>query len=152
MLKGLGRVPFGTKPSFGRPGGTSAAGPTGVPPEPPSREAGASAPAPVPAPAPAPPPDPVHRGPEPAREPDPGQEKFETLKRHIHTRLVDRLDMNRISEIDPKLLRNEIRGRRRAPLRHGEPPAQSQRAPAARQRDPRRDLRLRAARIASEGR
>jgi pilus assembly protein CpaF len=110
MLKGLGRVPFGTKPSSGQRGGTSADDPTTMPPEPPSRGSGVSATMPVPAPAPSPPPDPAPWVAEAAREPDPGQEKFELLKRHIHTRLVDRLDMNRIGEIDPKLLRNEIRG------------------------------------------
>jgi pilus assembly protein CpaF len=44
-----------------------------------------------------------------AREVDPAQEQYELLKRLIHTRLVDRLDMNRIAEIDPKTLRNDIR-------------------------------------------
>ena len=47
---------------------------------------------------------------EPPREPDPAQEQFEQLKQHIHARLVDRLDMNRVGEMDPKTLRNEIRG------------------------------------------
>ena len=41
---------------------------------------------------------------------DPAQAQYDSLKHHIHTRLVDRLDMNRIAEIDPKTLRNEIRG------------------------------------------
>ena len=89
---------------------------------------------------------------EPVKEPDPAVEQYETLKRHIHMQLVDRLDMNRVSEMDPKTLRNEIRGDRRAPLRHRESPAQSQRAPAAGQRDPRRDLRLRPARALAQGR
>ena len=34
---------------------------------------------------------------------------YETLKRQIHTQLVDRLDMNRVSEMDPRTLRDEIR-------------------------------------------
>ena len=45
-----------------------------------------------------------------SKEVDPAQEQYEVLKRHIHMRLVDRLDMNRVAEIDPKTLRNEIRG------------------------------------------
>jgi len=45
-----------------------------------------------------------------AKEVDPAQEKYEVLKRQIHMRLVDRLDVQRIGEIDPKTLRNEIRG------------------------------------------
>ena len=61
-------------------------------------------------PPPPPPPPPPPRRSEAAKEPDPAQEQYETLKRHIHMRLVDRLDMNRVSEIDPKTLRNEIRG------------------------------------------
>ena len=44
------------------------------------------------------------------KEADPAQQQYEALKSHIHMRLVDRLDMNRIAEIDPKTLRNEIRG------------------------------------------
>jgi pilus assembly protein CpaF len=55
------------------------------------------------------PPAPARRN-EPAKEADPAQVQYEVLKRHIHMRLVDRLDMNRIAEIDPKTLRNEIRG------------------------------------------
>ena len=56
------------------------------------------------------PPAPAARRNEAAKEVDPAQEQYETLKRLIHTRLVDRLDMNRIAEIDPKTLRNDIRG------------------------------------------
>ncbi len=66
-----------------------------------------AAPAPVPEAPPAP--APARRN-EASREVDPAQEQYEALKRHIHMRLVDRLDMNRIAEIDPKTLRNEIRG------------------------------------------
>jgi pilus assembly protein CpaF len=46
---------------------------------------------------------------EAAREPDPEVVKYETLKRRIHTQLVDRLDINRVNEIDPATLRAEIR-------------------------------------------
>jgi len=45
-----------------------------------------------------------------SREIDPAVAKYEALKRQIHMQLVDRLDMNRVAEIDPKTLRNEIRG------------------------------------------
>jgi pilus assembly protein CpaF len=70
------------------------------------------APAPVAEPAPpAPEPKPAaNRRQEASKELDQAQEQYETLKRHIHMRLVDRLDMNRVAEIDPKTLRNEIRG------------------------------------------
>jgi hypothetical protein len=44
-----------------------------------------------------------------ANQADPAQAKYESLKQLIHTRLVDRLDMNRIADIDPKALRDEIR-------------------------------------------
>src|SRR5208337_4364780 len=57
---------------------------------------------------PSPPPQPARRS-EPVKENDPAVEQYETLKRHIHIQLVDRLDMNRVSEMDPKTLRNEIR-------------------------------------------
>lgn len=44
------------------------------------------------------------------KEPDPAVVKFESLKRRIHGQLVDRLDMNRVNEMDPISLRSEIRG------------------------------------------
>ena len=106
MLKGLGRSSFGARPKFGQAGATSEADQPPVTPAPPPPAPGASSPA---AP-PIRPPSPEPRAAETPRAPDPAQEKFELLKRHIHTRLVDRLDMNRIGEIDPKLLRDEIRG------------------------------------------
>src|SRR5262249_11471635 len=87
------------------PADTPGQGPSPAPHAP----AHAPSPAAEAAPAPAPPPTPVRKM-EPGKDIDPAQEEFETLKRHIHTRLIDRLDMNRISEIDPKTLRNEIRG------------------------------------------
>ena len=49
---------------------------------------------------------PVPRG---AKESNPADEQYETLKRHIHMQLVDRLDLNRITEMDPNTLRSEIR-------------------------------------------
>jgi len=45
----------------------------------------------------------MHAGPTEA------EQQYETLKRHIHMQLVDRLDMNRVAEMDPKTLRDEIR-------------------------------------------
>jgi pilus assembly protein CpaF len=39
----------------------------------------------------------------------PTAEDFETLKRHIHGRLVDKLDMNRMGELSGDMLRREIR-------------------------------------------
>ncbi len=109
MLKGLSRTPFGAKRSCG-PAGASSSDLGAVGSE--SSSQGPVAAATVSGPVPAitsplnPAPSPV----ETVKEPDPAQEQFEALKRHIHTRLVDRLDMNRVSEIDPKLLRHEIRG------------------------------------------
>ncbi len=50
------------------------------------------------------------------KESNPADEQYETLKRHIHMHLVDRLDLNRITEMDPNTLRSEIRERGRAPL------------------------------------
>jgi pilus assembly protein CpaF len=104
MLRGLGRSPFGPRANSGSAGGTMVVDPPALPaaegPPP-------AAPAPVPEAPPAP--APARRN-EASREVDPAQEQYEALKRHIHMRLVDRLDMNRIAEIDPKTLRNEIRG------------------------------------------
>jgi pilus assembly protein CpaF len=110
MLRGLGRGPFGSRSPLGATGGTQALD-APAPPAP-----AASTPvAPHPQ-SPPPTPPPAHgatgggrRGEHP-REVDPAQEQYEALKRHIHMQLVERLDMNRVSEIDPKTLRNEIRG------------------------------------------
>ncbi|MFI5461003.1 MAG: CpaF family protein, partial [Isosphaerales bacterium] len=55
-------------------------------------------------------PPPPQRRNEASREIDPAAEKYEVLKLQIHMQLVDRLDMNRVAEMDPKTLRNEIRG------------------------------------------
>jgi len=103
MLRGLGRSPFGPRTPFGT-------GPAGSPGEapPPSVETPGPAPA---APAAVPPPSPqATRKPDVAKAADAATEAYEVLKRHIHMQLVDRLDMNRVSEMDPKTLRNEIRG------------------------------------------
>ena len=100
MMKGLGRTPFGPRTT----------------PAPATAPMGGETPpvAPVEAPPPAvvaPPAPPVAPRPrEPVKEVDPAVEQYETLKRHIHMRLVDRLDMNRVSEMDPNTLRSEIRG------------------------------------------
>jgi pilus assembly protein CpaF len=90
MFKGLSNSPLGPRkiaPSFASEG-MMAAG--------------------VEEPPPAPPP-PVNRGREVVKESDPVVEKYETLKRHIHMRLVDRLDLNKVGEMDPGTLRSEIR-------------------------------------------
>ena len=99
MLRGLGRSPFGPRAPFG-------GGPTPNPGESTSEPVESPLPG-IPAP-PSPPPQPARRS-EPVKENDPAVEQYETLKRHIHIQLVDRLDMNRVSEMDPKTLRNEIR-------------------------------------------
>src|SRR5579875_3729689 len=86
MIKGFGRSPFGPRPG-GVPGATTGDAPT-------SPGAAPEAPPPVPTPPTssptAPPPPPVApRLREAPREPDPATVQYETLKRHIHTRLVD---------------------------------------------------------------
>ncbi len=92
MFKGLARSPLGPRPT-----GASL----------PSKDAApADAPPQAPPPPSAPPPTRVR---EIAKEPDPTLVRYETLKRHIHNRLVDRLDMNRVGEMDPSTLRSEIR-------------------------------------------
>jgi pilus assembly protein CpaF len=58
---------------------------------------------------PPPPTNPPAKPREANREPDEAAVKYEGLKRRIHLRLVDRLDMNRVNEINPATLRNEIR-------------------------------------------
>jgi pilus assembly protein CpaF len=95
MLKGLGRTQFGPRPGSGPQAN-----------DPPPAKA-----AEVPPPLATPPPPPVApRQRDVPKEPDPAVEQYETLKRHIHMRLVDRLDMNRVGEMDPTTLRSEIRG------------------------------------------
>jgi pilus assembly protein CpaF len=112
MLKGLGRSAFGQRTAL-----TPARPPAETPAPPP--DASASAPAlalaptlpPPPTPSPVPPPPPAaNRGRAAAKEANPADEAYETLKLHIHMQLVDRLDMNRVGEMDPTTLRSEIRG------------------------------------------
>jgi pilus assembly protein CpaF len=107
MLKGLGRSPFGPRAPGAPPGGT----PRAVPPPPfqGGHENGPETKTAEASPIPAPPPVPPRKS-DAVKEVDPAQEQYEALKSHIHMRLVDRLDMNRIAEIDPKTLRNDIRG------------------------------------------
>ncbi len=109
MLKGLGRSPFGPR----APGAPSGGAPRAVPPPPVqgAQEDGQERKVAETSPSPPPSPPPVqHRKSDAVKEADPAQAQYETLKSHIHMRLVDRLDMNRIAEIDPKTLRNDIRG------------------------------------------
>lgn len=104
MFKGLNRTPFAQR--NGASSGTNKV----VPPEVANANAEAAVSAPV-AEAPVPTPAPVVPKPKEApREVDPAVAKYEALKRRIHTRLVDRLDMNRVNEMDPVTLRSEIRG------------------------------------------
>ena len=99
MLNGFGRSPLGQR-TLGQP-------PNGQRPSPsaPKPEAAAEA---APAPPPPPPPPPPREA-EPAK-PDPAIAKFEAIKRRIHGQLVDRLDFNRVNELDPRTVRVEVRG------------------------------------------
>jgi pilus assembly protein CpaF len=106
MIRGIGRSPFGPRGPQNSSGGVAVEEPRPASSAPAASSSQSS-------PAIALPPSPVAAPPkksEAAREVDPAQEQFEALKRTIHMRLIDRLDMNRIAEIDPKTLRNEIRG------------------------------------------
>lgn len=109
MLKGLGRSAFGQRPAI-----SPARPPAETPAPPPDAASSAPALAPTPPPPPAPssppPPPPANRGRGAAKEANPADEAYETLKLHIHMQLVDRLDMNRVGEMDPTTLRSEIRG------------------------------------------
>jgi pilus assembly protein CpaF len=90
MFRGLARTPAPARPSVTPPAN---------PPE-------ADEPAAPPAPAPPPPAPPRARE---TAETDPAVVRFEAIKRQIHGKLVDRLDMERVGEIDPVSLRAEIR-------------------------------------------
>ncbi len=106
MIRGIGRSPFGPRSPQSPGGGVAVEEPrpaASAPAAPSSQSSPAIALPPAPAAAPP-------KRSEASREVNPAQEQFEALKRTIHMRLVDRLDMNRIAEIDPKTLRNEIRG------------------------------------------
>jgi pilus assembly protein CpaF len=93
MLRGIGRNTFGLRPSIATPTAKEA-----------------DAPAEIAEPVPAPPvaPEPPPRPPEP-RPTSPLSEEFEKVKQQIHSRLVDRLDLNRVGEMDQATLRSEIR-------------------------------------------
>jgi len=109
MIKGLGRNPFGQR-AASVPAPTPsdrAAGPPAGANSPPT--SGSTLP-PPPDPAPTPPPPPAPSRQKEPKAPSAAEVQYETLKRHIHMRLVDRLDMNRVSEMDPNTLRSEIRG------------------------------------------
>ena len=71
---------------------------------------------------------------------------FEDLKRHIHGKLVEKLDFTRVKDLQSDALRQGHPPGHRAPVRHRKPAAQPHGARAADRRDPRRDARLRPAR------
>ena len=96
MLKGIGRSPFGPRPQPPAQPGPAA----DIVPMP--TEAASAPEVPAPAAPPPPPPEPVHV----AKHVDP---EYEKLKRQIHSRLVDRLDLTRVGEMDAATLRGEIR-------------------------------------------
>ena len=144
MLKGLGRVPFPAKPKSGEAGGTSA-------PYQPAVTHGHPPAAPV-ASSPAPPPAPL-RPTGPATEgarPGPGEVRAAQAPHPLPAGRPTRHESDQRDRSEDAARRDP--GGRRAALRHGEPAAQPQRAPAAGQRDPRRDLRLRPARAPAQGR
>ena len=95
MLKGIGRSPFGPRPRTPQGGAALEEAPSD--PLPSSEPELATPAAPPP-----PPPEPVFVQPK-------HDEDYEKLKRAIHSRLVDRLDLNRVGEMDQATLRSEIR-------------------------------------------
>ncbi len=121
MLRGIGLMPFGQRNSHASAVGAgavsteAAASPFVSPPAPaptdvPDRPQPAAPAPPSSPPSGSHPPAPQSRRMDAVKPVDPAQEQYENLKRLIHMRLVDRLDMNRVSEVDPRTLRNEIRG------------------------------------------
>ena len=137
------RSPLGSGPAVGVVEPPPAPAPAGGPAEAPARR--------TPPPPPPPPPPPSRKN-DAAKEVDPAQEQYEALKRLIHTRL-DRPARHEPHRRDRSqdAAQRDSRGRRAA-LRHRKPALESQRAPATGQRDPRRDVRLRAARALAQGR
>ena len=79
------------------------------------------------------------------------QTEFENLKRKIHGKLVDKLDLTRVGELEGDVLRREIRLVVEHLVRHRRDAAQSHRARAADRRGARRNVRPRAAGAAAEG-
>lgn len=107
MFKGLARSPF-------QPKSPNTAAMPAVPTMAPHQAVPDIAPAsppPVGTPPPGspPPPEPVARSRDTAKEVDPAIQKHQSMKRRIHGQLVERLDMNRVNEIDPTTLRAEVR-------------------------------------------
>ncbi len=107
MFKGIARHGLSARTSVPEPVPVT-------PPEPEVMPGMEESEAPPPEPAvPVPPPSPSGASsppPPPTRgrdvvPPDPAVVKYENLKKHIHGRLVDRLDMNRVGEMDPATLR-----------------------------------------------
>ena len=78
-------------------------------------------------------------------------EEFEQLKRRIHSKLVDKLDLNRVGELEGDVLRREIRLVVEHLCDTEDTLAQSQRARAADRRSARRNVRPRPARDAAQG-
>jgi pilus assembly protein CpaF len=107
MLKGIGRSVFGSKPQLPKPsltdGEASIEAEQAAPPYP-TPEHAQAAPSQAPAAAPPRPAEPVY-----VHVPIPTDPVYEALKRLIHSRLVDRLDLTRASEMDQETLRSEIR-------------------------------------------
>ena len=145
MLKGLGRTPVRIRARHaGRPAPAPRRGDTPPP-------AGTEVPPPA-APCRPPPPPVAPRRREAAKEPDPADRAVRDAQAP-HPHAAGRPARHEPGQRDgPEHAPERDPRRRRAPLRHREPAAQPQRAPAAGQRDPRRDVRLRPARAAAQGR
>ena len=77
--------------------------------------------------------------------------EFEDLKRRIHGKLVDKLDLTRVGDLEGRRAAPRDPPGRRAPVRHRRHAAQPQRARAPDRRSARRDLRPRPARDAAQG-
>lgn len=112
MLNGFGRSPLGHR-AIGpvhppvRPASPEGPGPADAKAETPPAPTPATNPAPTQAVAP-PPKPPKPRDAEPVKT-DPAVAQFEAIKRRIHGKLVDRLDFNRVNELDPRTVRAEVR-------------------------------------------